>query len=437
MANREVFCLTDSNGKLLDPALQATALAKYSRSPLSAHELLAALTAEEADKFQDKWVISYSHSSVAELASIPICLEGVSIVASKFLENYPRMGYSEKSTRYQVFSGESFVTPPGAPEGMKEFAAQFYAAYDRLYPQVLARVAELTGLPETDRTVKARTFDNVRYLLPAGTGTNLAMVGNLRDIRYLIQDARGHENQEVREIAEDVFRAASEVCPVLVARAEPNTFEPPVRGLGPVNYLYVPEKPDWYVDQYAALGNPYLNLDYFKFLVRNMHHMSWEEFSSHMEQRGKRAVPKVFRNVRMNFDILMDYGAFRDLQRHRRCEQYVELLTTNYGYLVPDDIVGTSMEADYRQTMELARGYQPTLDPHLRQYVIPLGYLHRSVFEMDLAEVYYLTELRTQPQGHISYRRVAYRMFEVANREYPELMQWCRALKPDSIGAHT
>jgi thymidylate synthase ThyX len=347
------------------------------------------------------------------------------------------MGYSEKSTRYQVFSGESFVTPPGAPEGMKEFAAQFYAAYDSLYPKVLARVSALTGKPIDDRTVKARAFDNVRYLLPAGTGTNLAMVGNLRDIRYLIQDGRGHENPEIREIAEDVIRAASEVCPVLVQRAEPNTFEPPIRSLGALSDLYNPDSPNWYVEQYAALGSPYVNQDYFKFVVRTMYHMSWEEFCAHMELRGKRAVPKVFRTIRMNFDILMDYGAFRDLQRHRRCEQYVEPLTTNYGYLVPDDIAGTDMEVEYRAAMELAKSYLPTLDPHLRQYVIPLGYLHRSVFDMDLAEVYYLTELRTQPQGHISYRRVAYGMYEVAYKEYPDLMQWCKALRPDSIGAHT
>jgi hypothetical protein len=88
----EVFCLTASDGRLLPPAVQATVLAKYSRSPLSAKQIVAQLTPEDADKFQEKWVIGYNHSSVAELAVVPLCFEGVSIVASKFLESFQRPG---------------------------------------------------------------------------------------------------------------------------------------------------------------------------------------------------------------------------------------------------------------------------------------------------------------------------------------------------------
>jgi thymidylate synthase ThyX len=193
----EVFCLTGPDGRLLPPAVQATVLAKYSRSPLSAREIVSQLTPEDADKFQEKWVIDFGHSSVAELAMVPICFEGVSIVASKFLESFQRPGYSEKSTRYQVFSRDSFITPPGAPATMKKFAARFYDAYDSLYPKVLKRVSEITDKSPEDRMVKARTFDNVRYLLPAGTGTNLAWVGFARDARYMVSAARGHRNPEI------------------------------------------------------------------------------------------------------------------------------------------------------------------------------------------------------------------------------------------------
>ena len=55
---------------------------------------------------------------------------------------------------------------------------------------------------------------------------------------------------------------------------------------------------------------------------------------------------------------------------------------------------------------------------------------------MDLEELYYIVELRTKPQGHISYRRVAYDMFELAKDRHQQLMQWCRAVKPDTIGVH-
>jgi thymidylate synthase ThyX len=444
----DVFCLRDANGRLLPPAVQATVLAKYSRSPLSAHEIVQNLTEEEADKFQGKFVIEYNHSSVAELATVPVCFEGVSIVASKFLESFQRMGYSEKSTRYQVFSRNSFITPPGAPSTMKEFAARFYDAYEVLYPKVLRRCAELMGKDPNDpksledRTVKARAFDNVRYLLPAGTGTNLAAVGFLRDFRYMIQEARGHANPEIRALGDAAHGAISEICPVLVQKAPPDSFEPRIRSIGNLPSKFKIESPSWYVDLHKphTLGDPKLIQKVFVSTLADRYGMSWSAFCKLMDERGRRAVPKIFRSVRISLDIMMDYGAYRDLQRHRRCEQYSEPLTSHYGYLVPDDIIGTDMEAEYRQTMEQVNLYEDdrvSHDEDLMQYVIPLGYLHRSVFEMDLQELYYITELRTQPQGHISYRRVAYEMAKTGMELYPELMQWCKATSPESIGVHS
>lgn len=442
-----VFCLTDADGRLLPPAVQATVLAKYSRSPLSAREIVQTLTEEEADKFQSKFVIDYNHSSVAELTAIPVCFEGVSIVASKFLESFQRMGYSEKSTRYQVFTRDSFVTPPGAPATMKEFASRFYDAYERLYPKVLRRCAELMGKDPNDpkvlgeRTVKARAFDNVRYLLPAGTGTNLAAEGFLRDFRYMIQDARGHSNPEIRALGDSTHQAISEICPVLVQKAPADSFEPRIRSLGNLPSKFKIDNPSWYVDLHKphTFADPSLVYKTFVANLADRYGMSWSAFCKLMEERGKRAVPKIFRTVKISMDIMMDYGAYRDLQRHRRCDQYSEPLASHYGYLVPDDIIGTEMEVDYRNTMDQVLLYEDDRVSHdidLMQYMIPLGYLHRSVFEMDLQELYYISELRTQPQGHISYRRVAFEMARIGKEHHPELMQWCREIAPDNIGVH-
>jgi thymidylate synthase ThyX len=437
----DIFCLTAPDGRLLPPAVQATVLAKYSRSPLSARAIVSSLTPEDADKFQEKWVIDFNHSSVAELAVVPICFEGVSIVASKFLESWQRPGYSEKSTRYQVFSRDSFVTPPGAPETMKKFAARFYDAYDSLYPKVLKRVAEITGKSPEDRTVKARAFDNVRYLLPAGTGTNLAWVGFARDARYMISAARGHRNPEIRMLGDLAAQAIGEMCPVFVKKADADSFEPPISGLGNLSPKFDISNPNWYVDLHRKhlLPEAQLVQKAFESTIAERHAMSWSAWSKWMEGRGARAVPKVFRTFRMSFDIMMDYGAFRDLQRHRRCEQYPEPLHPNYGFLVPDDIAGSELEAEYRAAMKSVHAYDDDAvvhDPDLMQYMVPLGYLHRSIFDMDAQEIYYVTELRTQPQGHISYRRVAYEIFRIAHSRQPDMFQWCRALKPDSIGEH-
>ncbi len=185
---------------------------------------------------------------------------------------------------------------------------------------------------------------------------------------------------------------------------------------------------------------PSLEQAAFESLVADQHGLDWTSFSAHMDARPQFSeVPNAFKTVKMAFEIMMDYGAYRDLQRHRRCDQFAEPLNTHYGYVVPEDLVGTELEAEYRAAMESIDAYDDESvvhDQNLFQYMIPLGYLHRSLFQMDMKEWYYITELRTRPQGHIAYRRIAYRMYEIGNNRLPALARWCRALRPDSIGVH-
>lgn len=438
-----VFCLTGSDGRLLDPAVQATVLAKYSRSPLSAKEILSSMTAEESNKFHDKWVVGYGHSSVAELATVPVCIEGLSIVASKIVETAQRGAYSEKSTRYQRFSSESFVTPPGGSATMKAFASKLYETYDRLHAPMVRRCAILMGRDPNDpksldRVVQARAFDNLRYLLPAGTGTNVACVLNFRDARDLISNMLGHSNPEARQIGQQMLDVVSEVSPALMRHAKANTFEPRVQSLGPVSEQFDPEHPNWCVDLTTRLIGTRVEKDFAR-MVEQRYGMDWGMFCKHMAARPEHSeVPDAFKTVTLTFDLMMDFGAFRDLQRHRRCEQFVEPLTAQYGYLVPDDIAGSELEPEYTAAMDYVTTYddEAAYDADLAQYVIPLGYLHRSSFQLTLKELYYMVELRTTPKGHISYRRVAHKMYELAKDELPELMQWCRACQPLFIGEH-
>lgn len=440
MGKADVFCLTDPEGNLLPPAVQATVLAKYSRSPDPARDILAQLSVEDADKFQEKWVGQYGHNSVAELAEIPVCFEGISIVASKFIESWQRAGYSEKSTRYQVFNRDSFVVPPGAPATMKEFTSRLYGAYESLLPKVTQRVAEITGEDPEKRTVKARAFDNVRYLLPAGTGTNVAAVLNMRDLRDMVTALSGHPNPEFRALGQGLYDAAKEVCPALLKHTDPDTWRMRLRSVGPMEDRAGGPSPYVRVDRPHLMPEPELEQAAFEALLANRYGMSWEAFSKFMDERPAYAeAPEPFKTVGISFEVMMDYGAFRDLQRHRRCEQYVEPLRLDYGYVVPDDIAGTDLEAEYRAAMDSVEAYDDDAvvhDPDLMQYMIPLGYLHRSVFQMDLKELYYIVELRTKPQGHISYRRIAHRMYELAKERWPALMTWCRVNPVTEIGEH-
>ena len=437
-----VFVLRGEDGRLLPPATQATVLAKYSRSPLSALELVKGVTPEDAEAFQAKWGVTYGHSSVAELSSMPYCFEGVSIIASKVLESYQRAAYSEKSTRYQEFNADCWVEPAGSPRQLRKAAELLYQAYEDLKQPVFDLMRK--RMPDAKaRVVKARAFDSLRYLLPAGSGTNLTAVVNARDARYMMSDLLGSTSPELKHLGEQMIAAARVMAPVFAMGARPNTFEPPIKSLGPLPKQVIRRgsRDEWWVcpsglwtkTANRAESEFWRQVDYRYGIKR--------EFDLFMQGRGKYQVPSLFKTVPIGFEVMMDFGAFRDLQRHRRCEQYVEPLTSNYGFIIPDDIKGTEFEEVFRDAM--ARAFvicdllRDRCSPEVIQYALPLGTLHRSIFQMDLREYYYITELRTQPQGHISYRRVAWAMCEIGKEFYPGLTKWCRAIEPKEVGAHT
>jgi thymidylate synthase ThyX len=131
---------------------------------------------------------------------------------------------------------------------------------------------------------------------------------------------------------------------------------------------------------------------------------------------------------RFRFDILMDIGGFRDMHRHRRCIQIEQGFTTAHGYEAPDQLEPAGALSHYRTALDTARDAVNTLAQasapeaaEHAQYAIPLGFRKRTLFKMDFAEAVYISELRSGPAGHFSYRKVAYAMFEEIERKYPAL----------------
>lgn len=423
----DVFRLCSAEGMPLDPKIQSTALAMYSRSPFSMRDIVRDVTSDRSDAFYEKWIVGFGHNSVAEHASIPICYEGVSIIASKALESMPRGAYSEKSTRFQKFNSSCFVTPAGVSDDFQNAARELYAAYHRTYPLLRERLEKETPNASPD-AIHKQTCDNIRYLLPAGTGTNLAVGLNFRDARDLVCDLLGSSNQELVQLGERTRDILDKACAPLVRHIVP------ARSL-PVRHLAIP-----YATLADRIGKANIEmqtfgaeaaLDGFIRQVQLMYGLT--EFETFMaNRRPHEEVPKIFDMISVTFDITMDYGAYRDLQRHRKCTQFAELLTMNYGYDIPADIARFSdLRSDYEKTMAWIQRQLPA-DVETAQYLVPLGSLFKSRYMMTLRELYYIVEQRTQPQGHISYRSVAYKMFEMASAVFPPLMRWCRAVKPDT-----
>jgi thymidylate synthase ThyX len=138
------------------------------------------------------------------------------------------------------------------------------------------------------------------------------------------------------------------------------------------------------------------------------------------------------------FDILMDIGGFRDMHRHRRCIQTVQEFTNLHGYEVPELLANSDLRAPYESAVKGAHGVFDSLAQAgipeaaaTAQYVLPLGTRCRSLFKMDFAEALYISELRSAPQGHISYRRVAWEMCQAIAKRHPVLAKNFRVSDPN------
>jgi thymidylate synthase ThyX len=122
------------------------------------------------------------------------------------------------------------------------------------------------------------------------------------------------------------------------------------------------------------------------------------------------------------FDILCDFGAYRDLQRHRMLTQTAELLNTGLGYVEPKNLAETGMVKEYHTLMKsVDNAYKKIIKdrPYEAQYIVPMAFRRRFLFHLNLREAFYLIELRSRPQGHISYRRISYQIWQEINRVHP------------------
>jgi hypothetical protein len=163
-----------------------------------------------------------------------------------------------------------------------------------------------------------------------------------------------------------------------------------------------------------------------------------------LRHRGKHdEALRAFRaGAALRFDILMDIGGFRDMHRHRRCTQIIQNFTSLHGYETPSSgdlgdetevLAEAGILGDYQAAIEAAHGASVRIAggkaaeaAQSALYLLPLATRIRSLFKMDFAEAQYISELRSGPAGHFSYRRVAWEMFKAMERQHPTLAKYMR-----------
>jgi thymidylate synthase ThyX len=341
-----------------------------------------------------------------------------------------------------------------------------------------------------ERTLKARAFDITRYLLPLATNTSLGEIVNARTLEIQVAHLLSHTHKEVRVLGESLKRAATSaaynvnaeslkklveeirvvnpdlgaraeqellhevrVAPTLVKYADPNPYETETRrelrqaaaelmkseSVAPSKAIVdlLDEEP---LEVEIATTLLYEHCHHSYRQVRQALQVSGERYRREIIDLGLRHRGKhdeMLRGFRagqqFRFDILMDTGGFRDMHRHRRCIQVMQPFTTQHGYEMLLDVEDAGMRHRYDAAMRraqlavenLAGRRMPEAEEN-SQYAIPLAFRKRALFKMDFAEAVYISELRTTPAGHVSYRNVAYAMYEAVARKYPALAKYFR-----------
>src|SRR5262245_23608413 len=227
-----------------DPEVQAYAMAKYSRSALSMKESLKEISEQKAEQFLNTFYFQYGHRSIADLAHIALAVEKLSILAAIILVDEQRWDGQERSTRYQNFKKSGYYVPDfGADETLRSrFCATvdfLFAEYEAFTQEMLryyaTQVARPEGMAEEayTRTLRARAFDNSRYLLPLATNTSLGQIVNARTLEMQVARLLSSPYAEVRHLGallkqaaqKPAFNVQSETVQALIEEIKAANFQ--------------------------------------------------------------------------------------------------------------------------------------------------------------------------------------------------------------------
>jgi hypothetical protein len=147
-------------------------------------------------------------------------------------------------------------------------------------------------------------------------------------------------------------------------------------------------------------------------------------------RRRKEDLLRGFRGGAYAFDIVMDIGAYRDLHRHRRCQQFRQAYSGELGYDTPSAVSEAGLSELYASVMDPTFRDLATLPGTAGHYLLPFAAKSRFLFKMDFAEAEYITRLRSGVKGHFSYRWVAWEMKRKMEALEPELGRLMEATPP-------
>ena len=467
--DQPVFALVN-----LPEVVKGALFARYSRSDKSLRRLFleefvgeldvsgdetidATVGLRRAEGLYDKVFFEYGDDSVAQLGGVHLACEQASNILTKILEWGRLMAYLEQSTRYIAYDSRLggryryFRDPDvlASPLG-----ARYISDMDRLFEVYTDLVRDMNDhfrktLPKAAgdsdfiyrQAIAAKAFDAVRGVLPAASLSNVGIYGTGQAYESLLVRMRAHPLPEARTYAEMMLVELRKVVPSFLKRVDlPDRGEEVGRYATDVRERLEDLAEEYFPGEEAVAGSPVVDLTDWDpdaevklvaaalYPVTNrsdrevdarVRAMSIEErltilraFVGDRDNRRHRP-GRALERPSYRFDVLSDYGAFRDMQRHRMMTLDWQRLSTDHGYVRPAEVDEAGIGGRFDAAMDRSRELHETLlepFPDQAPYAVSLAYRVRYLMHMNAREAMHVLELRSTPQGHSSYREVAQQM---------------------------
>ena len=473
-----VFALVD-----LPEVVKGALFARYSRSAKSLRRLFLdefardaerpggsgsteTVGVERAEKLYERVFFEYGDDSVAQLGGVHLACEQASQLLAKVLEWGRLAAYLEQSTRYVPYDDRPggrwrYHVPDEVLDAGPELVERYRARLDRAFETYAGWLGPMQELfrdlypqsPEDSdfvyrMTIRAKGCDTLRALLPAATRSNVGIFATAQAYEQLILRMRSDGLAEVRRYADLILAELRKVIPAFLTRVDlpdrggmwseylHRTREDTAAVTGELLSGVLPEgrpevilsdfDPDGEIKVVAAAMYAASQLPDDQ-LMDEARKMSVEERTQVLrayigERFNRRHRPgRAFERTSYRFDVLCDYGAFRDLQRHRLLTLEWQSLSPAHGFEVPLEIEAAGALSDWNAAMEdSAALYERMSEAGLgpaAQYAVSMGYRIRFYMDMNAREAMHLIELRTTPQGHPVYRRVCQQMHRLISEQ--------------------
>lgn len=405
-----------------DPESLAMMQALYSRSPESVEEHVKKVRLSGTSKFMESYYVGYGHASIGDCGTTTLFFEGVSILAAKAIQDNPLYSGQETSTRYIDFSNQPVFDPVNTIDSQ-----QILNKWIEFYVQATSDIREhlknrfpLSGQqPESvwEKAINARGFDILRGYLPAGATTQLSWSTNLRQAYDKLSLLKFHPLEEVRTLAVNTLQ--------LLMAKYPSSFSHKIKN----------DQDDYYKKyaldiNYSQYDELILSEEEFIFEtdINNKELESEANDIIALRPRGARLPRYLTKFGRYTCRFLMDYGSYRDLQRHRNGLCRIPVLGVNKGFnswylsQIPDAMrsdANNLLEEQYARIAVLKEKHNfPDTD---LQYFLPLGTNVSCELVYDLPEMVYVTELRSSSTVHPTLRIIAHKMHAVLQNNHPAL----------------